>query len=100
MVLLFLATNPWTDDFRTFLVGHTALRGNHMDRLDRAATADEIDAMRAELRDALALGALGLSTGLAYASAHSASARPLPITSVSTLSMNSLSSGRHALSNR
>lgn len=25
MVLLFLATNPWTDDFRTFLVGHTAL---------------------------------------------------------------------------
>ena len=25
MVLLFLATNPWTDDFRTFLLGHTAL---------------------------------------------------------------------------
>jgi hypothetical protein len=25
MVLLFLATNPWTDDFRTFLIGHTAL---------------------------------------------------------------------------
>jgi hypothetical protein len=25
MVLVFLATNPWTDDFRTFLVGHTAL---------------------------------------------------------------------------
>jgi hypothetical protein len=25
LVLLFLATNPWTDDFRTFLVGHIAL---------------------------------------------------------------------------
>ena len=25
MVLVFLATNPWTDDFRTFLIGHTAL---------------------------------------------------------------------------
>ena len=26
------------------LVGHTALRNNHMDRLDRAATADEVQA--------------------------------------------------------
>ncbi len=51
------------------LVGHTALRANHMDRLDRAATAEEVAAMRAELRDALAGGALGLSTGLAYANA-------------------------------
>ena len=25
MVLLFLATNPWTDDFRAFLLGHLAL---------------------------------------------------------------------------
>lgn len=24
-MLLYLATHPWTDDFRTFLVGHTAL---------------------------------------------------------------------------
>ncbi|HEY0778785.1 MAG TPA: D-aminoacylase, partial [Gemmatirosa sp.] len=54
------------------LVGHTALRTNHMDRLDRAATADEIAAMRAELRDALASGALGMSTGLAYANARRA----------------------------
>src|SRR5919199_679476 len=54
------------------LVGHTALRSNHMDRLDRPATADEIAAMRAELRDALAGGALGLSTGLAYGNAHAA----------------------------
>jgi N-acyl-D-aspartate/D-glutamate deacylase len=54
------------------LVGHTTLRNNQMDRLDRAATADEIEAMRVELREALSLGALGLSTGLAYANAFSA----------------------------
>lgn len=51
------------------LVGHTALRSNHMDRLDRAATADEIAAMRTQLEEALAHGALGLSTGLAYGNA-------------------------------
>jgi len=54
------------------LVGHTALRNNHMDRLDRSATADEIADMRAQLRDALEHGAIGLSTGLAYASAFDA----------------------------
>src|SRR4051794_17586670 len=54
------------------LVGHTTLRNNQMDRLDRAATADEIDAMRAELREALDHGAIGLSSGLQYASAFSA----------------------------
>ncbi len=56
------------------LVGHTALRNNHMNRLDRAATSDEISAMRRQLQEALAGGALGLSTGLAYLSAHSAPA--------------------------
>ena len=55
------------------LVGHTALRSNHMDRLDRAASVGEIAAMRAQLEEALAAGALGLSTGLAYLSAISAS---------------------------
>jgi N-acyl-D-amino-acid deacylase len=54
------------------LVGHTALRNNHMDRLDRPATAPEIEAMRAQLHEALEHGAIGLSTGLAYASAFSA----------------------------
>ncbi|QET06295.1 amidohydrolase family protein [Cupriavidus pauculus] len=54
------------------LVGHTALRSNHMDRFDRAATAAEIAAMRAQLQEALDAGALGLSTGLAYANAFSA----------------------------
>jgi N-acyl-D-aspartate/D-glutamate deacylase len=56
------------------LVGHTALRNNHMDRLDRAATGAEVERMREQLREALAAGALGLSTGLAYLSANSATA--------------------------
>jgi len=55
------------------LVGHTALRNNHMGRLDRVATAGETAAMRAQLCEALDHGALGLSTGLAYSSAYSAS---------------------------
>ena len=55
------------------LVGHTALRSNHMDRLDRSATPEEIAAMRQQLREAMSYGALGLSTGLAYASARFAS---------------------------
>ena len=54
------------------LVGHTALRNNHMDRLDRAATDAETDGMRAQLCEALDNGALGLSSGLAYLSAHAA----------------------------
>jgi N-acyl-D-amino-acid deacylase len=54
-------------------VGHTVLRNNHMDSLDREATTNEIESMRAQLRGALDQGALGLSTGLAYASANSAS---------------------------
>ena len=55
------------------LVGHTALRNNYMDRLDRAATSAEIEAMRGDLQEALDAGAIGLSTGLAYASANAAS---------------------------
>ena len=51
------------------LVGHTALRANHMERFDRAATPHELAAMREDLKAALAQGALGLSTGLAYRNA-------------------------------
>jgi N-acyl-D-amino-acid deacylase len=54
------------------LIGHTSLRNNHLDRLDRAASAAEIVAMRAQLEQALDGGALGLSSGLAYLSANSA----------------------------
>ncbi|KWU51073.1 N-acyl-D-amino-acid deacylase family protein [Pseudomonas palleroniana] len=54
------------------LIGHTALRSNHMDDLQRTATPDEIAAMRGQLQESLEAGALGLSTGLAYASAFHA----------------------------
>ncbi len=54
------------------LVGHTALRNNWLDTLNRAATPDECESMRAELADALNAGALGLSSGLAYLSAYAA----------------------------
>ncbi|WP_281544541.1 D-aminoacylase [Grimontia sp. SpTr1] len=53
------------------LVGHTTLRNNVMDDLYRTATTEEIEAMRKALEQALEEGALGLSTGLAYASAKS-----------------------------
>lgn len=56
------------------LVGHTALRSNHMSELDRAATGDEIASMRAELIASLENGAIGLSTGLAYPNAFAAPA--------------------------
>ncbi|MFK3661698.1 amidohydrolase family protein [Scandinavium sp. NPDC088450] len=55
------------------LIGHTALRNNHMDDLFRTATESEIVAMREQLRLALSQGALGMSTGLAYASAFQSS---------------------------
>lgn len=51
------------------LVGHTTLRNNVMDDLYRPATPEEIGVMKKQLRHALNEGALGLSTGLAYASA-------------------------------
>ena len=54
------------------LIGHTALRSNHMDDLHRTATPYEIAAMRVQLQESLEAGALGLSTGLAYASAFNA----------------------------
>ena len=56
-------------------VGHTTLRGTHMHGdFDRAATASEIALMREQLAESLDAGALGLSTGLAYAAAYSAPA--------------------------
>jgi N-acyl-D-amino-acid deacylase len=54
------------------LVGHTALRSNQMDRLDRTASRAEIESMREQFVEALDGGALGLSSGLAYASASAA----------------------------
>jgi N-acyl-D-amino-acid deacylase len=54
------------------LVGHTALRVATMDRLERPATASETEHMRRLAREALAAGAVGLSTGTAYAPAAAA----------------------------
>ncbi|MCC7080012.1 MAG: D-aminoacylase [Burkholderiales bacterium] len=51
------------------LIGHTTLRAATMDRLDRAATTAEIDAMRALAERSLEQGAIGISTGTAYAPA-------------------------------
>jgi N-acyl-D-aspartate/D-glutamate deacylase len=52
------------------LIGHTTLRNNAMNDLFRSATDDEIISMRASLKQALQEGALGMSSGLAYASAY------------------------------
>lgn len=48
------------------LVGHSALRHAAMADLDRPADTGEIEAMRAALDQAMADGAIGLSTGLFY----------------------------------
>jgi N-acyl-D-amino-acid deacylase len=54
------------------LIGHTTLRAATMDRFDRAATGSEISRMRELAHDALSAGALGISTGTAYAPAAAA----------------------------
>ncbi len=56
------------------LIGHTTLRAATMAALDRPAGDGEIEAMRALVREALAAGALGASTGTYYAPAHAATA--------------------------
>jgi len=66
------------------LVGHTTLRVAVMEHLDRAATPAEARQMQAMAREAMAAGAIGLSTGTYYPPAVAASteeiievARPL-----------------------
>jgi N-acyl-D-amino-acid deacylase len=54
------------------LVGHTSLRVVTMDDLDRPASRAEIARMRELAREALAAGAIGLSTGLYYEPAAAA----------------------------
>lgn len=48
------------------MVGHGTVRGRVMGGSDRPATPAELDRMRALVREALAEGAVGLSTGLEY----------------------------------
>lgn len=54
------------------LVGHTTLRAATMDRLDRPATASERMAMRSLAAEAMAAGAIGMSSGLFYPPARAA----------------------------
>ncbi|PUE55609.1 N-acyl-D-amino-acid deacylase family protein [Limnohabitans parvus] len=54
------------------LIGHTTLRAKVMQDLTRAATPEETRDMAALLDDALAHGALGLSSGLFYQQAFAA----------------------------
>lgn len=54
------------------LVGHSTLRVGAMDDFDRPANEGEIETMRERLGEALAAGAIGLSSGLWYAPAHKA----------------------------
>jgi len=56
------------------MVGHSTLRVGCMDDVERPASAKEIDAMRARLREGLEAGAIGFSTGLAYAPSAAAPA--------------------------
>ena len=55
------------------LVGHTMLRLQTMDRVNRAASKTEIARMRELADEALAAGAIGVSTGLYYEPANAAS---------------------------
>jgi N-acyl-D-amino-acid deacylase len=54
------------------LVGHTMLRVQSMDNLERAASKGEIARMRELADEALEAGALGVSTGLYYEPANAA----------------------------
>lgn len=70
------------------LVGHSTLRIKHMAALDRAANPIETAAMQADLAAALSAGAYGLSTGVYYPPARSATQQELievgqPLTAVS-----------------
>ena len=49
------------------LIGHSTLRCAALETLDRPALPPEIENMRSSLRDSLKAGAVGFSTGLAYA---------------------------------
>ena len=59
------------------LVGHATLRVRHMQQLDRPATSDERARMADDLQLALLAGAIGMSTGVYYPPAQSATADEL-----------------------
>lgn len=59
------------------LVGHSTLRVKHMGQLTRAATPDECARMAADLEGAVEAGAIGMSTGVYYPPAQSATVEEL-----------------------
>ena len=59
------------------LVGHATLRVKHMQQLGRVATPDECARMADDLERALQAGAIGMSTGVYYPPAQSATADEL-----------------------
>jgi N-acyl-D-amino-acid deacylase len=65
------------------LVGHSTLRVGAMAALDRPAEAAELSQMAERLQEALDAGAIGLSSGLAYAPA--AAAPPAELTALAAL---------------
>ncbi|MBI3916774.1 MAG: D-aminoacylase [Betaproteobacteria bacterium] len=71
-----LAAQPATIN-AACLLGHTTLRCAVMDDLERAARPAELARMREMAREALAAGAIGISTGTAYAPAAAAPAEEL-----------------------
>ncbi len=64
--LAYLEQNPASVNFGTF-VGQGSIRELIVGEVDRPATADEMQAMRAEVDKAMHDGAFGLSSGLIYA---------------------------------
>jgi N-acyl-D-amino-acid deacylase len=61
------------------MVGHSTLRVGCMGDVERPATAAEIDAMRMRLCEGLDAGAIGFSTGLAYAPSAAAPAAEVEV---------------------
>jgi N-acyl-D-amino-acid deacylase len=61
------------------LVGHSTLRVGTMSALDRPAEKPELQQMSERLQEALDAGAIGMSTGLAYAPAAQAPAAEIEI---------------------
>jgi len=66
-----LAAHPAATN-AALLVGHTMLRVQTMDKVERAASKAEIARMRELADEALAAGAIGVSTGLYYEPANAA----------------------------
>jgi N-acyl-D-amino-acid deacylase len=59
------------------MVGHSTLRYGAMDDLDRPASPAQIAAMRAHVEEAMAAGAIGMSTGTFYPTAAKATTQEI-----------------------